>query len=70
MTENRHITSYSSHVEADYDDRKVAAQHVHQVFSETLAAPKNMAVADARIATRMGGVLLLLGEAQRRNPYA
>jgi len=43
---------------------------VHQVFSQTLATPENLGMASAGKSARMGNLLLLFQEAQKRNPHA
>jgi hypothetical protein len=48
----------------------MAAQHVHQVFPQTLAATKNLGMAGAGETSDMGDLLLLFQEAQERHSHA
>jgi hypothetical protein len=41
------------------DRRKMASQHVFEVFSQTLAAQEALGLASSREATGLGGLLLL-----------
>jgi len=43
----------------------MASQHVYSLLSQTLAAPEDLAVADAGETSGMGSVLLLRWKAQR-----